>query len=308
MTGGRLVAADIADQAVVLPAALDGNQRALRVARELLEGARVVRLLAMGSSRHAAGYGAQCIDVLGRLPATVLPAPGAAVALPRFGSQTPVVVLSQSGRTPALVDAAARARAAGSAVVAVTNAADSPLEELADVTLRCGAGEERVVAATKSVTAQAVLLRALAAPYDGSPLWRAVDHALGTGLDDAVAGHPPAAIVCGGFAAEWIADEIALKLAEMAGRAATAEPLVEHLHGPVAAAGPVLAFVDGADPNGAALAVSDVVRVPLQVTGDPSLDAIATLVLGQRVALAWAHRLGEDADAPRGLRKITATR
>jgi len=308
VTGGRLVSLDIAEQPAVLDAALAGNGGGLVRGRAVLAGARVVRLLAIGSSRHAAGYGASVLDVLGGVPATVLPAPGAAVAQPGFGPDTPVIVLSQSGSTPSLVEAAQSARAAGAPIISITNVPGSPLESMADVALQCRAGEERVVAATKSVTAQAVLLRALAVPFDVRPLIRAVVTALAIDVDPFVVGEPPDAVVCGGVGAEWVAEEIALKLAEMAGRSVSAEPLVEHLHGPVAAAGPVLAFVDPADPNAPALGGDGVVRVPVPSTGDASLDAIVTLVMGQRVALAWARALGEDPDAPRGLQKVTATR
>jgi glucosamine--fructose-6-phosphate aminotransferase (isomerizing) len=308
VSGGRLVATDIADQAAVVPAALGSNARALTTARRVLAGARIVRLLGVGSSRHAAGYGALALDVFGAVPAAVMPAPGAAVARPAFGPDAPVVVLSQSGRTPALVAAAGEARATGAPVVAVTNSPGSPLEDLADVVLACRAGDERVVAATKSVTTQMALLRALAAPLEAAVLGRVIGAALEAPVGHALGDAPPATVVCGGFAAEWIADEIALKLAEMAGRSVSAEPLVEYLHGPVAAAGPVLAFVDEGDPNDAALDRPGVTRLTGPSTGDRSLDAIATLVLGQRIAAAWAERLGEDPDAPRGLRKVTATR
>jgi glucosamine--fructose-6-phosphate aminotransferase (isomerizing) len=174
--------------------------------------------------------------------------------------------------------------------------------------LQCGAGDERVVAATKSVTTQAALLRALAQSFEPGPLLAGIEAALVADIDRYVLGDPPEAVVCGGFGAEWIADEIALKLAEMAGWAVSAEPLVEHLHGPVAARGAVLAFVDPADPNAAGLGGETVVVVPTPPTGDASLDAIVTLVLGQRVARAWALHLGEDPDAPRGLQKVTSTR
>jgi glucosamine--fructose-6-phosphate aminotransferase (isomerizing) len=309
MSKGRLVEADIAEQPEVLRQALAANADAVAEAQRLLARRPLVRLLGIGSSRHAAGYGAACLDVLAGIPAAVLPAPGAAVARPPFMAGVPVVVLSQSGRTPALLDAAAAARQVGAPVVAVTNEPGSPLEQLADVTLACSAGPERVVAATKSVTAQAVVLRAVAGPVDATALDEAVRAALALDFADVVHGPPPAAVVCGGFAAEWVADEIALKFAEMAGRTVGAEPLVEHLHGPVAAGGPVLAFVDPSDPNAAALPDGrGAVRVAPPRSGDPSIDAIATLVLGQRLALAWARHLGEDADAPRGLQKVTATR
>ena len=309
VTGDLLVARDITEQASVLQGALVANGDAIERARSVIAGARVVRLVGIGSSRHAAGYGALALDVLGGTPATVLPAPGEAVAIPAFDAHAPVIVLSQSGETPSLVAASRDARAAGAPIICVTNSSRSPLESLATVTLHCAVGDERVVAATKSVTAQMVLLRALAAPFDASSLTDAVVAALAVDVESSLGAETPVAVVCSGFAAEWVADEIALKLAEMAGLAIAAEPLVEHLHGPIAASGSALAFVDGDDPNADALGSDDVVRVPLPpTTGDSSLDAVATLVVGQRVALAWALRLGEDPDAPRGLNKVTATR
>jgi fructoselysine-6-P-deglycase FrlB-like protein len=130
-------------------------------------------------------------------------------------------------------------------------------------------------------------------------------------------GLPPGRVVCAGFAAEWIADEIALKFAEMAGLSVTSEPLIEYFHGPVGAAAPTLAFLDLEDPNAHELIAAEQVvtvgadssfAVVIPTTSDPALDAIVRLVAGQRMALAWAKHLGQDADADRGLKKVTPTR
>lgn len=312
-----LVHLDIAEQPAVVRAALAANDDALGLAAQLVERATVVRLLAIGSSRHAAGYGAAALEELTGVPATVLPAPGAAVPPPSWRVGHVAIAVSQSGHTPSLVAAVRAARAASVPVIVITNGADSPLADLADVALSCGAGPERVIAATKSVTAQALLLRAVAEalpPRSVDSLGAALDDVMALDVGRVVRGAVPATVVCSGFAAEWIADEIALKFAEMAGVAVTAEPLVEHLHGPVAAGGAVLAFVDPADPNAAALPGSALVVGPgapdlaLPTTGDPSLDAIVSLVAGQRIVAAWAERLGEDPDATRGLQKVTVTR
>jgi glucosamine--fructose-6-phosphate aminotransferase (isomerizing) len=314
---GSRSAADIAEQPDVLSAVLTRNGDAIDRARAMLVGKRTVRLVGIGSSRHAAGYGSRVLDLIAKTPATVLPAPGAAVPLPPLDPAQPLVVISQSGRTPSVLDTVKRARDAHVDVVAITNEPDSPLEELASVTLRCEAGIERVVPATKSVTAQMLLLHALALKPSVEELTACVRRALTIDLSGVVDGDPPSAIVCGGFAGQWIADEIALKFTEMAGLLATSEDVVEHFHGPRAAGADTIAFLDPSDPNSNELARHRNVKtvgpaagmdVVTPSTGRSSLDAIISVIVGQRIAHAWALALGEDPDADRGLQKVTRTR
>lgn len=305
---GELFAADLAEQPAAVATALEANRAAVADVRSMLAGLRSIRLLAIGSSRHAAGYGGVCIDLLAGVPTVVLPAPGAHVPAPRCGPDDLLVAVSQSGRTPALAAAVEAERSTARAVVAVTNQPGGPLDDLADVVLACRAGDERVVAATKSVLTAAALLRALAADVDVDALLAGVRDALALDLGVVARGRPPASVVCDGVAAEWIADEVALKFAEVAGVVAASEPLVEHLHGPVAAGGPTLALLGGHDANAADLAGRDevvVVRPPS--TGDPTLDPLVALVVGQRLAAAWASSLGVDPDDARGLAKVTTT-
>jgi glucosamine--fructose-6-phosphate aminotransferase (isomerizing) len=258
-----------------------------------------VRLAGIGSSRHAAGYGAEVLDHLG-IAATVLPAPGRAVPLPRLHRDDVLVLVSQSGRTSALVELA---ETAPCPVVAVVNEPHSPLGRLATTELLCHAGAEQVVAATASVTAQMLLLRLLAGPADVAALAAAVGRVL-TSVPD-LGAQPPEHIVAGGLAAQWVADEIALKLAEMAALSVTADSVVDHLHGPVALSVPTASFVDPDDPNLPRGAEVTAVRVPL--TGDLTLDPIVRVVAGQVLALHWAQRLGIDVDDPRGLSKVTVS-
>lgn len=318
MTGSSGAAADIAEQPDVLSRVIRQNSAQLSAALDAIAGARVVRFAALGSSKHAAGYGAACLETFCALPAVVLPAPGAAVPLPQPRPDEPLVVLSQSGATPALITVVKRASRAGVTVLAITNEPGSPLEDIADITLACDAGPERVVAATKSVTAQCLLLRALAkepSHSEISSLVRAVHDVLSLDMCAALGTQPPSAVVAAGFASEWIADEIALKLAEMCGLPVTSESLVEHFHGPRAAGAPTVAFLAGRDPNAAGLS-RDVSRIGpdesfdvlTPTVGDASLDAIVSLVVGQRLALTWAAKLGVDPDADRGLSKVTGTR
>lgn len=316
---GTGIRADIAEQPEAIERALAANGDSLASARAILSSASLIRVVAMGSSRHAGGYAATCLEALGGWPAAVADAPGGGVPRPAWRSGDALLALSQSGRTPALLEAVAAARERGVAVVAIVNEEGGPLAGLADVTLACSAGRERVVAATKTVTTQMALARAVARPISAGELKEllaSLDAAMAASTEMATRSPLPSAVVAGGFAGGWLADEVAIKLAEIAGHSAAAEPLVEHLHGPVAAQVPVLALVDGDDPNLAQLPRRDAVRVGtdaladviVRSTGDPSLDVVPRLVTAQRLVVAWAEHAGEDPDAPRGLDKVTATR
>lgn len=322
-----LLLADISAQAPLLDGLLSAQAGALDAAREALRGHRLVRLVGLGSSRHVAGFGAACLEVCGGLAASVLPAPGAGVPLPRFAPDQVVVVVSQSGQGPALLEVLRAASAAGATALALTNSPGSPVEDAADLVVPTGAGAEGVIPATKSVTSMMLLLRALAGPVPTAAVSRLAalvgelvsDLTTAGGRLAAVTGSRavPAVVVGGCFAGQWVADEVALKLAETAGHLAASESLVDFLHGPAAVAAPALALLDPADPNAHAVAGrADVLTVgpspdyslPLGRCGDAPLDAILAVVAGQCLALGWATSLGVDPDDPRGLRKVTMTR
>lgn len=310
------LAVEVAEQPAVLAAVLAAQPEPLAEARAAVRHAHRVFLVGIGSSRHVASYGAACLEALSPVSGQLLAAPGAGVPTPVFRAGDVVVAVSQSGRTPALLDLARGATVSGAQLISVTNAEDSPLQSLAAVALRTFAGAELVVPATKSVTASMLLLRALAAPVDPADLDRLC--ATLTALAAlSVTTTLPAVVLAGGFAAEAVSDEVALKLAEVTAHLAVAETLVDFLHGPAAVAAPALALLDPSDGNTALLHDRpDVLRVGtdpaydvvVEGCGDPTLDAIALVVAGQRLALHWAARLGLDPDDPRGLAKVTLTR
>jgi glucosamine--fructose-6-phosphate aminotransferase (isomerizing) len=302
-----LLLQDIGEQADLLRTVLD--RTALAEARELLGRRSVVRLAGIGSSRHVAAYGAACLEALGDRFASVLASPGRGVPQPAGAPDQVLVLVSQSGATPALVELAVAARAAGSAVVLLSNSPGALLEDLSDVVLHCGAGPERVVPATKSVTTSMLVLRALAAPVSGIALGDcagAVDHLVASGV--AAGPAVPCFVVAGGLAGQAVADEVALKLAEVAGLAVVPESVVDYLHGPAAVRAPVVALVDPDDPNRLALLDRpDVHAVDVPRCGDATLDRITQVVAGQLMAASWAERLGVDPDDPKGLAKVTLT-
>ena len=80
-----------------------------------------------------------------------------------------MVGVSQSGKTPEIVDVVERLRASGGQAIAITNDADSPLAAASEVVIELGAGEERAVPATKTFTAQMAAFAVLAAALGDVP-------------------------------------------------------------------------------------------------------------------------------------------
>jgi glucosamine--fructose-6-phosphate aminotransferase (isomerizing) len=65
--------------------------------------------------------------------------------------ETLFILISQSGRSPDLVNATEVARKCGALTLAILNEVDSPAAGVSELTLPIGAGSEQSVAATKTV-------------------------------------------------------------------------------------------------------------------------------------------------------------
>jgi glucosamine--fructose-6-phosphate aminotransferase (isomerizing) len=296
-------------------------------------------LAARGSSDHAAACGAYFLEMAtGRPVASTSPS-----IFTLYGGATDfsgylLIAVSQSGRTPEIVEVVSKARRRGARAIAITNDGESPLAAAADLVLELGAGDEKAVPATKTVTAQLTAFAIVA-------------QALGDlGLDDKAAGALPdqvAEVLADPGPpqdlAQWLATadnlvtvargflygaarEVALKVEETTSRLAAAFSAADLRHGPIAIASsspPVIAF---AHPGPAAADVADVVSelrargarsrligpVPGSDFGWPAgapevLAPVLAVARGQQLALALARSLGLDPDAPAGLQKVTTT-
>ncbi|MBE2316839.1 SIS domain-containing protein [Solirubrobacter sp. CPCC 204708] len=297
-----------------------------------LERPAGVIIVARGSSDHAAVYGRYLLELATRRP-VALAAPS---LFTRYGARTDasgwlVVGVSQSGKTPEIVDVVERLRATGGHAVAITNDADSPLAAAAETVIELGAGEERAVPATKTYTAQMAAFAVLAAAFGEVP-WEQGALSAVPGAVSAVLEDPdPMATLAVRWAAidklvvtarGWMfsaALETALKVRETALVSAQGFSVADLLHGPIAAVdagAAVLALrADGPSATDVDEAVealqqrgADLHLMPT-VTGVPeALAPIAAAVRGQQLALELALRKGLDPDAPRGLNKVTITR
>lgn len=283
---------------------------------------------ARGSSDHAATYGKYLLETtVGRAVASIGPSIASTYGATPALDGALFVAVSQSGRSPDLVQLTSAARHRGALVVGVVNDGESPLARECEVVIQLGAGEERAVAATKSFLLSCLAFLQLAAAWtDDASLYDAVaaapDALAAAAALDASAAFAQLAsarnlYVVGRGVGLSAALEIALKLKETCGLHAEAFSTAELRHGPIALVGagfPVLAIrqddrtrasVDDAIAHLVDLGAS---IITLPTSAAPAVFAPACQVQTSYLALpALAAARGLDADVPPHLAKITRT-
>lgn len=302
-----------------------------------------IATLAWGSSDQAAAFAKVLFETRAATPTlSHAPSIGAlyGATSPRFRG-VPLIAISQSGRSPDLLRAAADAQRQGAVLIAVVNDAASPLAAQADIVIPIHAGAETSVAATKSFIATLVALTHLTAEWTGDRALSATVGSVGDTLraarqldwTPALAGlrHTGSLLVLGRGLTLPIAGEAALKFKETAGLHAESYSIAEVAHGPmtlVAEADPVLVFgpLDAAnaglreriadfasrgatviaagreeDVSGAAIVL------PRVTCPDPVLGSIAYIQSFYALADRLALLRGRDPDRPPHLSKVTRT-
>lgn len=300
---------------------------------------RLVLAAGRGSSDAAALLAKYVIETRLGLP-TVSVAPsvhsiyGAQLQLDR----ALVLAISQSGRSPDLVEFCRTATGTDVLRVALVNDTTSPLTGAVDVTLPLMAGVESSVAATKSCIAAMTLVLGLTGYWRNDAGMIAAYNRAGDVLARSLEmdwpdtasfldGNGPVYVVGRGPGLA-IAAEAALKLKETSGLHAESISAAEIRHGPYALAGPDLRAIifaqrDAAFDGLTALAADlrqrgasvmlispDAVLPGVHVPEDdePVLELIAMLARFYLFANAAALRRGRSPDHPPMLSKITETR
>jgi len=343
MAAGDLMAAEMAEQPAVLRAVLE--QR--RAVSDLLGPLRAADLdgvvvLARGSSDHAAIYGRYVLEL-----ATGRPVALAAPSLhTRYGAHTDyrgylAVAISQSGRTPEIVDVLGAMGRAGARTVALTEDPHSPLAATADACVELRAGVEFAVPATKTFTAQLAAM-ALVAEGLGPVPWSpdeldALPDELQRLLDDPDPIRPAIDLLYGAQGVVHVgrgflyaaALEGALKMKETTGLLSEGYSAADFLHGPVAVAGSGLVVVAYATPGPvladvAAVAAATAARQAAVVAIAPetlpgarihlpvgrtseALSPLLHAVRTQQLSYVLARARGMNPDKPFGLSKVTET-
>jgi len=252
-----------------------------------------------------------------------------------------VVGISQSGQSPDIVSVLEEGRSQGRPTVAITNQAESPLADVADVIIDIRAGEERAVAATKTYTAQLAVVALISEAMSGNgstlaALPRLAADALEEGDRARELARPfsimeQCAVLGRGFnhatAFEW-----ALKLQELTHVVAQPFSTADFLHGPIAVLEPGYPILAITAKGPASPDVVEVLRrcaeaeaALIVISNDPGaadvttnlmsfsedaeewLSPIPAIVIGQLFAYHLTMARGLDPESPRGLRKVTRT-
>ncbi len=339
---------EILAQPAALQATIDSLLPRMAEIQALARSSRQVLFFARGTSDNAAVYGTYLIQTAGgRLASLGSPSVATTYRSRVDLSGVLAVGLSQSGRTREIVETLEWARDCGAQVVAVTNSADSPLTELADLALVTEAGVELAVPATKTFTCQlaalAVLSIGLGAALDVEQLRRlpaAIDDLLAVAVDpgygiDAIVeelADVDGLVVSARGLAYSAALELALKIKEACYLHAMGISYADLQHGPIAvvdAGTPAIVIAADSGPAldaavGLARRVTDAGARAYAIGGGRALASVSSralagpelpewlapiglIVPGQLLTESLSRRLGIDPDAPRGLSKVTQT-
>jgi glucosamine--fructose-6-phosphate aminotransferase (isomerizing) len=249
-----------------------------------------------------------------------------------------VLAISQSGRSPDLVEFLRAATGPDVVRVAMVNDTSSPLAGVVDVTLPLLAGPETSVAATKSCIAAMTLVVGLVGAWRQDPSMTAAFGRTSAVLAEALQadwtsaagfldGDGPVYVVGRGPGLA-IAAEAALKLKETSGLHAESISAAEIRHGPYALAGPALRAIIFAQRDaafdGLRTLAADLTRqgasvllispgrtlpgVHTPADDEPLVELIAMLARFYLFANATALRRGRSPDRPPMLSKVTETR
>lgn len=297
---------------------------------------RIVVFCGRGSSGHVGVYLRYLFEArLGLLASAAAPSVVTAYRRPPEMRGALFVVVSQSGRSPDLVNATQVARKHGALTLAIVNDQDSPTAAASELVLPIGAGAEHSVAATKTVVlsmiAGAQLVAALARDDDlvaglgqlPLRLSRALDCDWSAWADSAA--RAAAAFVVGRGYGLGCVREIALKVAEILRVPTLGHSAAELRHGPRASITPSTPVLVLRQNDEAATAIDDLVKdlndanetlfvaggpagtLPWIGDGHPVYDPVLMLVPAYRAIEAVARRRGFDPDNPPHLSKITKT-
>ncbi len=333
------MAKEMSEQAAVLRWQA-GDVAAVEALTNLVAEADTVLLTGCGSAYFACRLGASWLGRFAGRPALAIQASEMADHAAFLGSRTIVCAVTQSGETADVLEAMEIARRSGAAVATLTNVEHSSAARAADAIISLGAGRERSVLATKSMTAMLGRLLVLAEQLGDSAevaidaLVNAADtiadldrsETFRSFLEATVAaiGKQEHAYVIGRGDGVAIAQEAALKIKEASYIHAESFAAGELKHGAIALIEPgspcLLFTTDSHHARDTASAAQEVrsrggytIGVGPGFDGvtdlsfDPQLDgpelAIAEIYVAQALALELAIRRKLDPDYPRNLAK-----
>ena len=295
--------------------------------------------IARGSSDHAASYLAYLL--MARYGQLVTSLPMSLVTLyraPLITRGAVAIAISQSGRSPDLIEPIEVYRRGHGTTVAMVNDPDSPLAAASEWVMPLHAGAEKSVAATKSFICSLSAGARLAAHWQDDPELIAALGGLpealraACGLDwsagiEVLAGADRMMVIGRGTGLA-VAQEAALKFKETCAIQAEVFSSAEVQHGPMAlveAGYPMLVFAPRGPAQAGLVTLAAQMRtrgarvllastpdiaerqLTLGTTGSDDLDPIAAVQSFYLLVEAVARERGRDPDRPPHLNKVTST-
>lgn len=339
---------EILEQPSVLEKCMSTNKETLdRLASAMRDkDIRLVSMAARGTSDHAAVYGKYVMESTAGIPVAL----AASSILTLYGKELRlknalVIALSQSGMAADALEVIRAGNRQGAITVSITNAPGSPLATEAMFHLFCEAAPERSVAATKSFTAQMMLLASIATEYTGldtmkRDLAKVPDLLRQTfknldGLEQRVERYRfmNECFVLSRGINYAVCLEAALKIQETTYVRAKAFATSDFVHGPIAMVEkdfPIIVFAPEGpsyrdvsevvqklkDKQAEIIMVSDMDEMLAQGassfkiprTGNDLLSPFLNVAVAQSFACRLSVAKGLNPDAPRGLSKVTITK
>ncbi|MGC2485158.1 MAG: SIS domain-containing protein [Acidimicrobiales bacterium] len=321
--------------------ASEGAREALAAASEFHD-VDYLLVAARGSSDNAAVFfqyfAGQELGLLVALATPSLYETGGTIGLKGAG----VLAISQSGRTPGLVDVVESATSQSRPSAVITNDPESPLGQSSTTVIALRAGTERALASTKTFTTTWHALAQLVEAMRGSPLEgldtlpetveRTANWALSVSLPVALLNAERGLTIVGRGVGQAVAAEIAIKIREVTGIRAEAYSAADYLHGPVGADGEnstlLLVVTDELATDVAETLLAECRRFSMRTVvlrsvaregftcnaeivvdelGPNWCVALAQVIVGQVLALRIGELRGRPIDTSPGLHKVTLT-
>ncbi|MEP7019559.1 MAG: SIS domain-containing protein [Pseudonocardiales bacterium] len=264
-------------------------RRAIRQAAAgvaLPERGTPVLVLGCGTSLHIGeAYASLRNSQLGGRTRVAIP-----TEIPYLDDAETIVVLSRSGTTSDLINAAERLRSEHR-VIGLVGTPETALIDVCDDVIDLSYANETAIVQTRFATTAFTLLRCSVSAIDDAIVEQA-EAALRRRLPFPLPAH---IVFLGTGFSLGLAREAALKCIEASGRWAEAYAINEYQHGPISAAGPdTLVWPLSPISPDLAAAISRTSATVLT----PTLDAQAELVAVHRLAVALALAEGRDPDLP----------
>lgn len=290
----------------------------------------MIMMVGRGSSDHAGVFAKYLFEVELGIPVCFAAPSVSGVFNKSLNLQkTLAIVISQSGKSPDLLNQTRAIQSAGAYSIALVNDTDSPLAALTDAVLPMQAGPELAVAATKSYLCSLSALLHLTAVWKQDPILKSGIVDMTEGLRQ-VCGEAcqlntdflrdlKHCVVLGRGFGYAIAREIALKLKEVCSIQAEAFSSAEFIHGPVTLVEGELAIInidikdesesihhqqiDNVASRGAKVLTINHPDIMLPYRVLPLFVMLRFYLDVERAAIEMEF----DPDAPPGLNKVTET-